>query len=324
MQSFVIIGAGIAGLTAARQLVEQGWTVTVLDKGRGLGGRLATRRLAGGRADHGAQVIRATTTAFSDWLTSTDGQAALTEWTVEPVGTGWVGRDGMNRVAKQLATGLTIETEQTVVAVRADETGWRIETESGQTFRGDALLCTIPAPQALPLFVDKSNLLGSADQRVLRTIQYEPCLAVLVALNQISQVPEPGGLWLDRPDLAWVADNQQKGISPDVPTVTILASTAFSQTHLDGDLNAAGQQLLEQLADWLPAETIMSVQVHRWRYSQVVQAHQDPYWRADTKLPLLFGGDGFGGTAPYDPHLNVERAFLSGRSMADWLVAQSM
>ncbi len=323
MQSCVIIGAGIAGLTAARQLEQQGWTVTVLDKGRGLGGRLATRRLAGGRADHGAQVIRATTATFNDWLTSPDGQTALSEWPVDPAGTGWVGRDGMNRVAKQLATGLTIETEQTVVAVQADETGWRIETESGQSFRGDALLCTIPAPQALTLFADKSNLLGPADQRVLQTIQYEPCLAVLVALSRASQIPEPGGLWLDRPDIAWVADNQQKGISPDVPTATILASTAFSRANLDGDLNAAGQQLLEQLTDWLPAETITSIQVHRWRYSQVAQAHPDPHWRADTELPLLFGGDGFGGTAPYDPHLNVERAFLSGRSMADWLLTQS-
>lgn len=313
----------MAGLTAARQLVQQGWTVTVLDKGRGLGGRMATRRLAGGRADHGAQVIRTTTAPFSDWLTSAGEQTALTEWPVDPAGTGWVGRDGMNRVAKQLATGLTIETEQTVVAVQADETGWRIETDSGQSFRGNALLCTIPAPQALTLFVDQSNLLGPADQRVLQTIQYDPCLAVLVALNQASQIPEPGGLWLDRPGIAWVADNQQKGISPDVPTVTILASTAFSRTHLEGDLNAAGQHLLERLTDWLPAETITSVQVHRWRYSQVVQAHSDPYWRADTALPLLFGGDGFGGTAPYDPHLNIERAFLSGQSMADWLLSQS-
>ncbi len=310
----------MAGLTAARQLVQQGWTVTVLDKGRGLGGRLATRRLSGGRADHGAQVIRATTVPFNDWLTSTDEQDALTEWPVDPAGTGWVGRDGMNRVAKQLATGLTIETEQTVVAVQTDETGWRIETESGQTFQGDALLCTIPAPQALTLFADKSNLLVPTDQRVLQAIQYDPCLAVLVALNQASQIPEPGGLWLDRPDIAWVADNQQKGISSDVPTVTVLASTAFSRAHLDGDLTAAGQQLLEQLTDWLPAESITSVQVHRWRYSQVVQAHQDPHWRANTLLPLLFGGDGFGGTAPYDPHLNVERAFLSGQSMADWLI----
>ncbi len=324
MQSCVIIGAGIAGLTAARQLVQQGWTVTVLDKGRGLGGRLATRRLAGGRADHGAQVIRATTAAFSDWLTSADEQTALMEWPVDPVGAGWVGRDGMNRVAKQLATELTIETEQTVVSVQTDEMGWRIETNSGQLFRGDALLCTIPAPQALTLFVDKSNLLGPTDQHVLQTILYEPCLAVLVALNRASQIPKPGGLWLDRPDINWVADNLQKGISPDVPTVTILASTAFSRTYLDGDLNAVGQQLLEQLTDWLPAETITSVQVHRWRYSQVAQAHPDPYWRADTSLPFLFGGDGFGGIAPHDPHLNVERAFLSGQSMADWLLTHPL
>lgn len=322
MPSCIIIGAGMAGLTAAQQLAERGWRVTVLDKGRGVGGRLATRRLANGRADHGAQVIRAESAEFRTWLTSADTEAALVEWPVDPAGTGWIGRDGMNRVAKQLADGLTIETEQMVTAVHGEPGGWRVETKTGQSFRTDTLLCTMPAPQALTLFADASNLLSSVDRDALQRIQYEPCLTVLVTLDRPSLIPAPGGQWLDRPDMAWMADNQQKGISPDLPTVTILASTAFSRAHLDGDLNAAGQQLLAQLTDYLPADAITSMQVHRWRYSQVVQAYAEPFHRADTPMPLLFGGDGFGGTAPFDPHLNVERAFLSGRRMADWLLSQ--
>ncbi|QJD79198.1 NAD(P)/FAD-dependent oxidoreductase [Spirosoma rhododendri] len=321
MSSCIIIGAGMAGLTAAQQLAGRGWRVTVLDKGRGVGGRLATRRLTNGRADHGAQVIRAESAEFRAWLTSADTEAALAEWPVDPAGTGWIGRDGMNRVAKQLADGLTIETEQTVTSVHMEPDGWRVETKTGQSFQADALLCIIPAPQALTLFGDASNLLRSTDRDALQQIQYEPCLSVLVTLNQSGSIPAPGGLWLDRPDIAWLADNQQKGISPDQPTATILASTAFSQTHLDGDLNAAGQQLLAQLTDYLPAEAVADVQVHRWRYSQVTQAYPEPFHRAATTVPLLFGGDGFGGAAPFDPHLNVERAFLSGRRMADALLA---
>ena len=43
----LIIGAGLAGLSAANELQLAGYRVLVVDKGRGLGGRLAGRRIGG-------------------------------------------------------------------------------------------------------------------------------------------------------------------------------------------------------------------------------------------------------------------------------------
>ncbi|HMQ53993.1 MAG TPA: FAD-dependent oxidoreductase, partial [Anaerolineae bacterium] len=51
----LVVGAGLSGLMAANLLKAYGFKVTVLDKGRSVGGRLATRRIGPGRADHGAQ-----------------------------------------------------------------------------------------------------------------------------------------------------------------------------------------------------------------------------------------------------------------------------
>ena len=51
----IIIGAGIAGLLAATMLNRANMSVRILDKGRGLGGRMATRRQDGAVFDHGAQ-----------------------------------------------------------------------------------------------------------------------------------------------------------------------------------------------------------------------------------------------------------------------------
>ena len=52
-----VIGAGMAGLTCAQLLHQAGYSTIVLEKSRGLGGRVATRRVKEIRADHGARYL---------------------------------------------------------------------------------------------------------------------------------------------------------------------------------------------------------------------------------------------------------------------------
>ena len=52
-----IVGAGVAGLTGALALRDAGCEVVVFDKGRGPGGRTATRRAGALSFDHGAPVV---------------------------------------------------------------------------------------------------------------------------------------------------------------------------------------------------------------------------------------------------------------------------
>ena len=60
----LIIGAGLAGLSAANKLKEAGRDVLVIDKGRGIGGRLAGRRIGEATFDHGAQFFTAREATF--------------------------------------------------------------------------------------------------------------------------------------------------------------------------------------------------------------------------------------------------------------------
>jgi renalase len=64
----VIVGAGIAGLLAAVQLKRAGVNACVLEKGRGLGGRMATRRSDGAVFDHGAQFFTVRERQFYLWV----------------------------------------------------------------------------------------------------------------------------------------------------------------------------------------------------------------------------------------------------------------
>ena len=61
MSDVLVIGAGMSGIACARALQAEGVPVRLIDKGRGIGGRMATRRTAvAGKTitfDHGAQSV---------------------------------------------------------------------------------------------------------------------------------------------------------------------------------------------------------------------------------------------------------------------------
>ena len=66
----IVVGAGLSGLSAARELSSRGHDVTVFDKGRGVGGRLATRRAGSAVFDHGAQFFTARSDEFQQQVDS--------------------------------------------------------------------------------------------------------------------------------------------------------------------------------------------------------------------------------------------------------------
>ena len=81
MFEIAVIGAGIAGLACARQLQQGGKSVVLIDKSRGLGGRLATRRLAGTHADHGVCYLQPKGDIFSQWIAELVAAGILQVWT---------------------------------------------------------------------------------------------------------------------------------------------------------------------------------------------------------------------------------------------------
>ena len=98
-----IIGAGIAGLTCARELVRHGIDPVLFDKGRGLGGRLSTRRGEGGyQFDHGARYLTAKSGGFESFLQDAEAAGAIATWSPNPGMRAFVGTPGMTGLPKHL------------------------------------------------------------------------------------------------------------------------------------------------------------------------------------------------------------------------------
>jgi predicted NAD/FAD-dependent oxidoreductase len=320
--SVVVVGAGMAGLLAARTLQDAGYAVVVLDKGRGVGGRMATRRFGKAVCDHGAQFMTVRDPTFQTLVRRWQAAGVLTQWCLgfSEEGDGhprYRGTPSMTAVPKFLASSLTVRLQQRVVTIALENDRWCVKTESGENFFGGALILTAPVPQSLALLAESGVALPAAMAAELTAITYEPCLAVVATLDSPGAVPPPGAVKVTDGVVSWLADNQAKGISP-VPSLTIHASSKFSRTHLEGDLKEAGRQLIEAVHPWLGASRVMEFQVHRWRYSKPIQTHRELCVMTCAGPPLALAGDAFGGSG------RIEGAALSGLAAAEAVAGKSI
>ena len=311
----LIVGAGMAGLAAATELRRAGRDLLVIDKGRGPGGRLASRRIGGATFDHGAQFLTARDPRFAAAVDRWRTFGVVEEW-YRSIGDGteghprWRGKPTMNEIARHLAREVPVLLEKRVVSLRRDRNRWVAKLESGETFRAGAALLTPPVPQSLAILKAGESALPPRETAHLVSVEYERCLAVLTVLDGPSRIPPPGGLSPGAGPIAWIADNQRKGVSGE-PAVTIHATAAFSLEHWDRDRNDSGRELLRAARRWL-GSAVTEFQVHGWRYSKPLRVEKSPCLVLGQSPPLVLAGDAFAGP-------RVEGAALSGWAAAEAL-----
>jgi renalase len=307
VEDCIVIGAGLSGLAAARTLHGAGLGVLLLDKGRRVGGRMASRHFEGAHFDYGAQFLTARDPEFRRVIDGFLGTAVAAPWFDYEGETRYCSPLGMNSLPQYLAEGLRIACEVTVATVRRDQNLWRIVTTTGEVHSTEVLVVTVPVPQALALLE-----LDAEARNDLSAIEYHRCLAILAVLEGESAIPAPGFVRVAQEPLQTLADNRQKGLDGEATGVTVLAGPAFSLQHWDTPKEEAAQLLLAAAAPWL-GSPVKHWRYHRWRYSQPIQTFDARYYGIEGNPPLVFAGDAFGGP-------RVEGAFLSGIAAANWLL----
>ena len=334
-----VIGAGIAGLAAARTLADHGLQVTVFDKSRGVGGRLATRRRdSQHQFDHGAQYFTARDPRFSRYVQSWVQDGVVAPWmgrivelkaggniAGEKLGTPrYVGVPGMNGVAKHLAADLDVRLDHTITKVQRDDDAWSLKKlASDQDDRRDldsqfldsqfdVLIVNCPAPQAAELLGGHSEIAQQA-----ASVQMQPCWAVMLVSGQLADLKFDGAFINEGP-LSWIArDTSKPGRCPDTANVwgtanawVLHASPKWSAEHLELSADEVLPLMLEALekATGVSLNQIDHAVAHRWRYAIPANPLQDEcLW--DPIAGLGACGDWCGGP-------RVEGAFLSGMAMA--------
>lgn len=312
MTDVVIIGAGMAGLVCAQQLTQAGYDVLVVEKSRGFGGRVATRRLHDTCADHGASYLKPKGKLMTQFVELLVQRNVLQVWNgnfmektqniVSSMQPRYVSPTGMSSIAKFLANGLNVILEQRVTEVNLDVSNqWRLTLESHQSISAEALVTAIPAPQALTLLEPlEGNILNSAFINKLRSVEFFPSISVMAGYPATSKpLPQWKAMTFDDNILGWVGFDSTKRLNPSQPVFVVQSSADFATANLETqDLQPVGKQMLHAAAnsigfDWLAHPDWL--QVHRWRYAFPSTPLQETFLTAETSQPLICCGDWCGG-----------------------------
>ena len=303
-QRVAILGAGMAGATAARKLANSGLTVAVFDKGRNVGGRIATRRNGSMQFDHGAQFMRAHGAAFAAQLADWERHGFVAPW----AGAGRrVGVPDMTAPVRALLAGLPVASAVTIARIRRQGEAWHLEDAAGAIhgpFVAVALTC--PAPQVTALL----DVSGYALPGVERA-SYAPCWSLMVAaegeMPEILVEPRDGPVGL-------IALDASKPDRPGGVRLTVHATPGWSRDHLEAPTEAIVGPLLaaaeRQLGRTLKPTYAAA---HHWRYAQVEQALETPSLY-DPALRLGAAGDWCLGP-------RIEAAYDSGSALAGAILA---
>ncbi|MGC5019620.1 NAD(P)/FAD-dependent oxidoreductase [Micromonospora sp. DT47] len=302
----VVVGAGIAGVACAGELVRAGIPVQIRERGRVAGGRMASKRFDGRPADTGAAYLTADDPDFVQVVERWRTAGLVHEWTDTFVAydadgrrevtgpTRWAAPRGLRSLVEELARELPVSVDRLVVTV---EPGPAVDGR-----RCAAVALCMPGPQA-------ALLLDPALARATRAAQeqrWSPSLSAVLRFPSRRWPDFRGAFVNDHPVLALVCDDgDRRGDS--APVLVAHTTPEFAAGHLPQP-TAAGPAIEEAVRDLLglpePAEL---VHVHRWTYAKPAPSGGDGTYHLEADGVGL-AGDAFGKP-------RVQSAWRSGRDL---------
>lgn len=314
MYDVIIVGAGISGISAARLLQSKGFDVLLIDKGRGIGGRMATRKVSVDQNDvyfdYGVQSFTVKLTPVKDLLHRNKIDRHMSLWSVEKNKRGLYLRGGNRVLAKILSRGLEVKKGEKVISLNKFRT-WEVETDKKKKYSAKYVLSTAPAVQSLEL-INNSNAQFSNEQLfMLDSVKYNSNIVLLVRLNNKVNLRS---VQPDNSDIFLVINNEDKGIKQDIQSFSVIFNADYSEKNY----TKPDVEHLWNFIDEFPVidrDNVAEFNIHRWKYAQPVN-HIERYSFFKNNTGFYLCGDYFFG----NNCSNVELAIYSGMEAANDII----
>ena len=306
----VVVGAGISGVAAARALTDGGLPVVVLNRGKRIGGRMASRRTDGRAVDTGASYFTVSDDRFDAVVQGWATRGLAREWTdtfvaahdgeLEPKSgpVRWGASAGLRSLVEDLADGLDVREAQVSRVERGPEVDGR---------KAAAVVLAMPDPQAVRLLDPAyADLVSRLDD------PFQPVLALTATWSERSWPDVQGAFVADDPVLTWVADDGRRR-GDGAPVLVAHSTAAFAAEHLAAPAEAAGPMTVALRDVFGIATEPTSTHVHRWTFGKPSGQREEPY-ALDEERRVGVCGDAF------SDRPRVEAAYLSGRELGEELV----
>lgn len=316
MDPVVVVGAGISGVACARTLQQHGIEVRVVDRGRRIGGRMASRRIDGRVVDLGASYFTVADRRFESVVQAWEAAGLAEPWTdtfhvlqsgAEPATKRgpmrWRAPDALRVLVEQFAEPLDVRhgPDEAVTAVTAADSGLRVDG-----VRASAVILAMPDRQAGRVLGE-----GLTDLADALTREWQPTLVLVASFAERTWDTWghfDGAFVGGDADLTWVADDGRRR-GDDAPVLVAHSTADVARRHLD-DPQAATPELLSALRRLLQLPEPVSTHVRRWGPAQPTGERPASFLLDDRLVGVC--GDGWG--LP-----KVEGAFLSGAALGDAL-----
>ncbi len=317
-----IIGASLSGLIAGEKLAKAGHDVTIIEKNRTVGGRIATKYDGDTFFDYGLPFFTAQGEEFQEFIDEMIEADDLYKWSEKfplydgsqlhkinpnrPDDNYYASKNGLRSVADRLRRWVDIKSEEKagglthIGADRSKKRAWMINLTDISVFECDAVILATPATEAYGILQTAQD--ETPARRIIRVIDeifYKPRYVVMASYDR--EQPDWKGIECNDVGLSWIGNETSKTTEVSSATNLVLHSSAsFIKKYGTKSDQEITRMILDRAAEvtepWLAQPK--STDLHFWKYYRAINPMKEYFMELEMEeAPLALVGDYFNGNS---------------------------